>query len=136
MKAAKQTGLCRQNSNGGLQLHFAEHVRTGRIVRRLTPMECNGLLGYPDGGRISASGWDSKGKRQKVQTARFKALVNSIALPFWDFLAKRSAPQYLRLLRWSFIRRFRRLSLVFERHNRPRARPTLGKRESRNFLSP
>ena len=43
------------------------------------------------------SGRKSSGKRRKTaDSPRYKALGNSIALPFWDFLAKRISAQYLR----------------------------------------
>ena len=53
--------------------------RTG-TVRRLTPMECERLQGYPDGWTDIPGASDS---------ARYKAIGNSIALPFWEFLAHR-----------------------------------------------
>lgn len=63
-------------------------VRTVMIVRRLTPMECERLQGYPDGWTDIGEWMDSKGKRHKdADSPRYKALGNSIALPFWDFLA-------------------------------------------------
>ena len=49
-------------------------------VRRLTPVECERLQGYPSGWSDVPGASDSK---------RYKALGNSIALPFWEFLAKR-----------------------------------------------
>ena len=53
---------------------------------------------------VKISGWtdigewrDSKGKpRKPSDSPRYKALGNSIAIPFWDFLAKRISAQYLR----------------------------------------
>lgn len=65
------------------------------VVRRLTPMECERLQGFPDGWTDIGEWTDSKGKsRQTVDSARYKALGNSIALPFWEWMAKRMA-QYL-----------------------------------------
>lgn len=49
-------------------------------VRRLTPLECERLQGYPDGWTDIPGASDSK---------RYKALGNSIALPFWEHLAHR-----------------------------------------------
>lgn len=72
-------------------------VRTGMIVRRLTPMECERLQGFPDHWTDIGEWCDSKGKRHKdADSPRYKALGNSIALPFWNFLAKRISAQYLR----------------------------------------
>lgn len=54
------------------------------IVRRLTPVECERLQGYPDGWTDIGDWVDSKGKKHKLtDTPRYKALGNSIALPQW-----------------------------------------------------
>lgn len=65
------------------------------IVRRLTPLECERLQGYPDGW-TDIGGWtDTKGKTHKDADApRYKALGNSIALPFWEWMAGRICKQY------------------------------------------
>lgn len=48
----------------------------------------------------------------------YKALGNSIALPFWDFLAKRISAQYLRpVTMGSLFDGIGGFPLVFERHN-------------------
>ena len=89
------------------------------IVRRLTPMECERLEGYPDGWTDIGEWMDSKGKRRKdADSPRYKALGNSIALPFWDFLAKRISAQYLRpVTMGSLFDGIGGFPLVFERHN-------------------
>ena len=67
------------------------------IVRRLTPLECERLQGFPDGWTDIGEWIDSKGKRHKeADSPRYKALGNSIALPFWEFLARRICAQYER----------------------------------------
>ena len=67
------------------------------VVRRLTPMECERLQGYPDGWTDIGEWTDSKGKKHKdADSPRYKALGNSIALPFWEWMAKRIAAQYER----------------------------------------
>lgn len=67
------------------------------IVRRLTPLECTRLQGFPDGW-VDIGDWtDSKGKKRKdADSPKYKALGNSIALPFWEFLARRICAQYER----------------------------------------
>lgn len=66
-------------------------------VRRLTPLECERLQGYPDGWTDIGEWTDSKGKkRQTTDGARYKALGNSIALPFWFWLLRRISAQYER----------------------------------------
>jgi DNA (cytosine-5)-methyltransferase 1 len=89
------------------------------VVRRLTPMECERLQGYPDGWTDIGEWCDSKGKRHKAaDSPRYKALGNSIALPFWDFLAKRISAQYLRPVTiGSLFDGIGGFPLVFERHN-------------------
>lgn len=94
-------------------------VRTGMIVRRLTPMECERLQGFPDGWTDIGEWRDSKGKlRKPSDSPRYKALGNSIALPFWDFLTKRISAQYLRpVTMGSLFDGIGGFPLVFERHN-------------------
>lgn len=56
-------------------------------VRRLTPLECTRLQGYPDGWVDIGDWFDSKGKKHKESDApKYRALGNSIALPFWRWL--------------------------------------------------
>lgn len=65
-------------------------------VRRLTPLECERLQGYPDGWTDVCKWIDSKGKRHdSSDSARYKALGNSIALPFWHWLMRRISAQYV-----------------------------------------
>ena len=65
------------------------------VVRRLTPLECERLQGYPDGYTDIGEWVDSKGKKRKeADSPRYKALGNSIALPFWEWMAKRICDQY------------------------------------------
>lgn len=63
------------------------------VVRRLTPLECERLQGFPDGWTDIGDWIDSKGKLHKgdSDSPRYKALGNSIALPFWEWMAKRMA---------------------------------------------
>lgn len=62
------------------------------IVRRLIPMECERLQGYPDGWTDIGEWVDSKGKRHKPSDGpRYKALGNSIALPQWWWLTCKMA---------------------------------------------
>lgn len=64
------------------------------IVRRLTPMECERLQGFPDGWTDIGDWIDSKGKKHKAaDSPRYKALGNSIALPFWEWMAERMVKQ-------------------------------------------
>lgn len=64
------------------------------IARRLTPTECGRLQGFPEHDGIAwcdIGDWvDSKGKLHKDSDGpKYKALGNSIALPYWEWLMKR-----------------------------------------------
>ena len=78
-----------------------------RVVRRLTPLECERLQGFPDGWTDIGEWYDSQtgdgywvdscGKRHKTaDSPRYKALGNSIALPPWKWLLKRLCGNYER----------------------------------------
>lgn len=68
-------------------------VQYGYSIRRLTPLECERLQGYPDGWTDIGAWVDSKGKLHKESTdsARYRACGNSIALPPWRFVLGRLA---------------------------------------------
>ena len=60
-------------------------------VRKLTPIECERLQGYPDHWTDIGDWIDSNGKKHNgdADSPRYKALGNSIALPFWEWMAER-----------------------------------------------
>lgn len=65
-------------------------VANQSVVRRLTPLECERLQGFPDGWTDIGEWTDSKGKLHKeADSPRYKALGNSIAVPYWEWLAKK-----------------------------------------------
>ena len=66
------------------------------VVRRLTPLECERLQGFPDGWTDIGAWTDTKGKlhKESSDSARYKALGNSIALPFWFWVLRRISAQY------------------------------------------
>jgi DNA (cytosine-5)-methyltransferase 1 len=67
------------------------------VVRRLTPLECERLQGFPDGWTDIGEWVDSNGKTRKTSdAARYKALGNSIALPPWKWVLKRLCACYER----------------------------------------
>ena len=73
-------------------------VAAKNVVRRLTPMECERLQGYPDNWTDVGPWIDTKGKRHRESSdsSRYKALGNSICLPFWFYLLRRISAQYQR----------------------------------------
>lgn len=91
------SGTIQAKENGGQSLNYINPVRCANVVRRLTPLECERLQGYPDGWTDIGEWVDSKGKKHKeADSPRYKALGNSVALPFWCWLAKRISAQYER----------------------------------------
>ena len=73
------------------------HTHAYYIVRRLTPLECERLQGYPDGWTDIGEWTDTNGKKRKTSdAARYKALGNSIALPPWKWVLKRLCACYER----------------------------------------
>lgn len=77
--------------NGGECLIAEKAIRW--IVRRLTPVECERLQGYPDGYTDIGDWMDSKGKKHKyADSPRYKALGNSIALPQWFWFVQKMRP--------------------------------------------
>lgn len=65
------------------------------VVRRLTPMECERLQGFPDD--WSKYGTNDNGNVYELSdSARYKLQGNSICRPFWTWLMRRIAAQYER----------------------------------------
>ena len=72
-----------------------DSVDSEYVVRRLTPLEYERLQGFPDGWTDIGNYIDTNGKKKKSSdTARYKALGNSIALPPWRWVLKRLCNQY------------------------------------------
>ena len=63
------------------------------LIRRLTPLECERLQGYPDGWTDVPGASDS---------ARYKALGNSVAIPCVEYLMQRVAIVITLGLEWEF----------------------------------
>ncbi|CUH95898.1 hypothetical protein P22_1984 [Propionispora sp. 2/2-37] len=71
------SGTLQAKSGGGYSLNYQNPVRIDYAVRRLTPLECERLQGFPDG-------WtDIPGASD---TARYKALGNGMAQPCPDYI--------------------------------------------------
>lgn len=118
-EGGETNGTLQAKESGGQSLNLNNTVRQNMVVRRLTPMECERLQGFPDHWTDIGEWRDSKGKlRKPSDSPRYKACGNSIALPFWDFLAKRISAQYLRpVTMGSLFDGIGGFPLVFERHN-------------------
>jgi len=85
---------CHTLIDDGINYLIGEKMET--VVRRLTPLECERLQGYPDGWTDIGDWVDTKGKTHKGESdsPRYKALGNSIALPFWQYMAEKMVAQY------------------------------------------
>lgn len=91
-------GTLQAKSNGGTSYNLNNVCRESGIVRRLTPTECERLQGFPDGWTDIGEWTDENGKlhKESSDSARYKALGNSIALPPWKWVLKRLCAQYER----------------------------------------
>lgn len=90
-------GTLQAKESGWQSLNLNNTVRQNMVVRRLTPLECERLQGFPDGW-TDIGDWvktDKRGREIKVKgsadSPRYKALGNSIALPFWRWMFGRMA---------------------------------------------
>lgn len=103
---ANNAGGCQRmpdKKNFNAVIEEGDNMKT--VVRRLTPLECERLQGFPDGWTDIGEWTDSKGKlhKESSDSARYKALGNSIAVGyanngsgFWMNLMKRISAQYER----------------------------------------
>lgn len=90
-------GTLQAKESGGSSVNYNNTERENECVRRLTPLECERLQGFPDGWTDIGDWTDDKGKKHKTTDSnRYKALGNSIALPFWKYLLKRISAEYER----------------------------------------
>ncbi len=89
---------CGQDAYSDMFVTEKGNIEMETVVRRLTPMECERLQGFPDGWTDIGEWTDTKGKvhKESSDSARYKALGNSIALPFWFYLLRRISAQYER----------------------------------------
>ena len=86
--AAENGDLCGtlQKGTSGSSLNSIHPIRNGLLIRRLTPLECERLQGFPDGWTDIPNASDS---------ARYKALGNSVAIPCVEFIMGRIAAALL-----------------------------------------
>lgn len=87
-------------------------------LRRKTPIETERCFGYPDGWTDIGIWNDTKGTKHRTSDAlRYKALGNSIALPFWEWMAGRICDQYDRQVEMaSLFDGIGGFPLCFQRH--------------------
>ena len=73
------SGTLQSKASGGHSLNYQNPVRVGHMVRRLTPTECERLMGFPTGWTDIPGASDS---------ARYKALGNSVAIPCVEYVLR------------------------------------------------
>lgn len=86
-------GFSEHGNSGTSAEDLSPAVRTGTggsatsvvaaAVRRLTPTECERLQGYPDGWTATSYG------REQADSPRYRQLGNSIAVPVFEWVARR-----------------------------------------------
>ena len=82
-------------ASGYSKLGTQEAMNGMYIVRRLIPDECASLQGFPRDWCNIGDWIDSKWKKHKdSDSVKYKAFGNSIALPFWQWLAYKISEQY------------------------------------------
>ena len=91
-------GTLQAKESGGQSLNLNNVIRKNMVVRRLTPLECERLQGFQDKWTDIGAWTDSKGKlhKESSDSARCKAMGNSIALPPWKWVLKRLCANYER----------------------------------------
>lgn len=150
-------GVCAGVANGGRNTKSHNGCRSGAVVRRLTPNECELLQGFPsnwtrigeprevnvndyrysydsDGNEISKEFvgthteteyfyTDESGKPKRLaDSVRYKALGNSCALPFWQWLDGRISSEYVGTCTLgSLFDGISAFPLVHARHNGPKS---------------
>lgn len=72
---------------GGYSLNYQPGVMQTMQVRRLTPVECERLQGFPDG--YTAIPWRNKPAAECPDGPRYKALGNSMAVPVMSWIGER-----------------------------------------------
>ena len=87
-----------QSKKEGWNLNASNVCRVSNVVRRLTPVECERLQGYPDNWTDIGAWTDTKGKlhKESSDSARYKALGNSLCLPYWFWVLRRISATYER----------------------------------------
>lgn len=80
------------SSEGGTHADSKPHVAGRFGVRRLTPLECERCQGMPD--NFTKFGIDENGKTVKLSdSARYKLIGNSVAIPNVEWIMRRIAAQ-------------------------------------------
>lgn len=83
-----EVGHCLRSAASKADKHESTtYIKQGTAVRRLTPIECERLQGFPD--NYTAIPWRGKPADQCPDGPRYKALGNSWAVPCFRWIAQR-----------------------------------------------
>ena len=88
-KRQNGAGINEQGPSYTLDQTGAQGIITPSQVRRLTPVECERLQGFPDG--YTAIPWRGKAPEDCPDGPRYKALGNSMAVPVMRWIGERIA---------------------------------------------
>ena len=83
------SGTLQSKSGGGYSLNYLNPIRTGYVIRRLTPTECERLMAFPDG--YTEIGHDGK---VMSDSTRYQMLGNSIVVNVLAYIMQNVA-EYL-----------------------------------------
>lgn len=88
----EMSGTLLAKPNGGFSMNYQNPIAyrdpaRGMVIRRLTPVECERLQGFPDG--WTAVPFRGKPADECPDTLRYKALGNSMAVPVMLWIGKR-----------------------------------------------
>lgn len=79
--------LCSRGDSPGGNAHLVPAVATTYAVRRLTPIECERLQGFPD--NWTRIPWRGKPAEECPDGPRYKAVGNSMAVPVMNWIGQR-----------------------------------------------
>jgi DNA (cytosine-5)-methyltransferase 1 len=81
------SGTMQAKPTGGYSLNYMTGIQQNMAVRRLTPVECERLQGFPDNHTLIP--WRGKEASQCPDGPRYKALGNSMAVPVMRWIGER-----------------------------------------------
>lgn len=84
---SRETAHCLRSGASRADKHESTTYVVTSVVRRLTPVECERLQGFPD--NFTAIPWKKKGPEQCPDGPRYKALGNSMAVPVMRWIGER-----------------------------------------------
>ena len=81
------SGTLQAKANGGYSLNYVNPVMRCGVVRRLTPRECERLMGMPDD--WTKVPYRGRSAEECPDTPRYKAIGNSMAVPVMRWIGQK-----------------------------------------------